>query len=68
MASIYQWLSSGTQPAAAEGDLGCVSDTQQRFTYTGGVWVADETVPIVDNRTDDPSSPATGQMWLRTDL
>ena len=23
---------------------------------------------IVENRTDDPASPVTGQIWLRTDL
>ena len=23
---------------------------------------------VVENRTDDPASPATGRMWLRTDL
>jgi len=23
---------------------------------------------ILENRTDDPASPVSGQMWLRTDL
>lgn len=23
---------------------------------------------IIENRTDDPASPVTGQIWLRTDL
>jgi len=23
---------------------------------------------VIENRTDDPSTPATGQIWLRTDL
>ena len=23
---------------------------------------------VIENRTDDPASPVTGQMWIRTDL
>ena len=26
------------------------------------------TALVIENRTSDPSSPATGQIWLRTDL
>jgi len=30
-----------------------------------GTWVDS---PVIENRTDDPESPVSGQIWLRTDL
>jgi hypothetical protein len=39
---------------------------------TGGLTITGKTTTlgglIIENRTTDPANPATGQIWLRTDL
>ncbi|KKW45641.1 MAG: hypothetical protein UY96_C0017G0042 [Parcubacteria group bacterium GW2011_GWB1_56_8] len=47
---------SCTAPAPTAVWVRLVAEGQQAVSF------------VLENRTDDPGSPATGQMWLRTDL
>lgn len=37
------------------------------YVYVTDGWTTLNTL-VIENRTSDPESPATGQIWLRTDL
>ncbi len=50
-----------------QGEIILVDDgsTKTIYAYSDG-WVP--TTLVMENRTDDPVSPTTGQIWYRTDL
>jgi hypothetical protein len=47
--------------------IGTTNPGTNRLEVTGGPIKATGGL-IIETRTSDPSSPVTGQMWLRTDL
>lgn len=53
--------------AAVIGDIACIDNRIHSCVVAGtpGTFVP---VGTLENRTSDPASPVTGQMWIRTDL
>lgn len=50
---------------SANGDTAILLDTGAQYVRINGAWKHSS---FIENRTDDPASPAVGRMWLRTDL
>lgn len=48
-------------------NVACADGELLRWDNTSSRWDCSATT-IIENRTSDPATPATGQMWLRTDL
>jgi len=51
----------------ADGDVGIGGTPSARLDVQGGAIKATGGL-IIETRTSDPGTPATGQIWLRTDL
>lgn len=56
--SIYLDSVTGTRMIARKGEAETFLNEPDSSTV----------ITVLENRTDDPASPATGRMWLRTDL
>ena len=56
----------GVLTSADAGRLWKDSDDLGAYVYDGSSFVKLD--PIIENKTSDPTSPVTGQIWLRTDL
>jgi hypothetical protein len=61
----YDWAADGAVWGAVSGTL---SDQTDLNVALGTKANADGTNFVIENRTSDPGSPVTGQIWLRTDL
>lgn len=57
-------ITSGTVPAARLPTLDALTAPVAAVNFNG----QQATSFLIENRTSDPGSPATGQLWLRTDL
>jgi hypothetical protein len=55
----------GSLYARSDGGTGTVIYRKESGAGNTG-WTA--SAPVIENRTSDPGSPVTGQIWLRTDL
>jgi hypothetical protein len=61
-------LNSALSGKAASTHTHAISDTTGLQTALDGKANAAGTNFVIENRTDDPGAPSTGQIWLRTDL
>jgi hypothetical protein len=61
----YDWAPDGAVWGTVTGTLSDQTDLNAALVAKAN---ADGTDFVIENRTSDPGSPATGQIWLRTDL
>jgi hypothetical protein len=63
----------GNELVLAGGNVGIGTNNPQSTLHVNGTVTANGIIKalgglVIENRTSDPASPATGQIWLRTDL
>lgn len=60
---------NSTDGALASADAGRIwKDATKKGAYVYDGSAFEKLDPVIENLTSDPVSPATGQIWLRTDL